>query len=68
MTLPRRILLLLVAALMVATMAVVTAVPAFSQDGKVTACHNTDNNPHEITVSENAWDAHGAHGDTLGAC
>ncbi len=42
-----------------------------SQDEKVTICHippgNTDN-PHTITISESALDAHLAHGDTIGAC
>jgi hypothetical protein len=38
---------------------------------KVTICHIPPGNPgnaHTITVSENAVDAHLAHGDTLGEC
>ncbi|HKG71491.1 MAG TPA: hypothetical protein VKA87_06300 [Nitrososphaeraceae archaeon] len=40
-------------------------------DGKVTICHIPPGNPdnaHTIRVSENAVDAHLAHGDTLGEC
>jgi hypothetical protein len=62
----RRILLILAAS---ALLVLALAVPAFSEpDEKVTICHNTDNNPHEITVSENAVPAHLKHGDILGAC
>jgi hypothetical protein len=38
---------------------------------KVKICHIPPGNPdnaHTITVSQNAVDAHLAHGDTLGAC
>lgn len=36
---------------------------------KVVICHKPDGeNPHTITVSENAVDAHLAHGDSLGPC
>jgi hypothetical protein len=53
---------------------IVAATPASAQyeyGGKVTICHRTeaDKNPSvTITVSENAVDAHVAHGDTLGPC
>jgi RTX calcium-binding nonapeptide repeat (4 copies) len=37
--------------------------------GKVSVCHNTEHNPHIITVGEPAVAAHLAHGDsTEGAC
>jgi len=36
---------------------------------KVTICHKeSDKNPHTITVSRSALDAHLGHGDTLGPC
>ncbi len=38
---------------------------------KITICHyppGNKNNPQEIEISENAWPAHEAHGDTKGAC
>ena len=62
----RRILLLLaVSALLVAAL----ALPAFSENENVIVCHNFGaHNPHEITVSEKAVDAHLEHGDVLGAC
>lgn len=35
----------------------------------ITICHNpSGNNPITITINQNAWAAHQAHGDTLGAC
>lgn len=37
----------------------------------ITICHippGNPENPQTITISENAWAAHEAHGDTLGAC
>ena len=42
-----------------------------NNNGKVTICHIPPGNPdnaHTIRVSENAVDAHLAHGDTLGKC
>ena len=45
--------------------------PAKPNNGKVTLCHKTgsDKNPGvTITVSQNAVDAHRAHGDSTGAC
>lgn len=41
------------------------------QYGKVTICHHTHSKKHPfhtITISNSAWPAHRAHGDTLGAC
>ncbi|MFC1996147.1 DUF5666 domain-containing protein [Chloroflexota bacterium] len=35
---------------------------------KVTICHNIDHNPHTIVISQSAWPAHQAHGDTMGPC
>jgi len=40
-------------------------------DGKITICHYPPGNPenaHDITISENAWPAHQAHGDECGPC
>jgi len=44
--------------------------PPESGDGeKVTVCHKPNSkNPHEITISSSALNAHLAHGDTLGPC
>jgi ABC-type sugar transport system substrate-binding protein len=59
----------IIALLTVATLLVMAlAVPAFAEKDPVTVCHNTDNNPHEINVSENASAAHDEHGDTLVVC
>ncbi len=58
----------IIALLTVSALFVLAAIPAFAENEKVTVCHNTDNDPHEITVSENAWPAHQAQGDTLGPC
>ncbi len=41
------------------------------QEPKITICHNTasETNPQvTITIDQNAWPAHQAHGDTIGAC
>lgn len=41
------------------------------QEDKIKICHYPPGNPanmHTIEVSENAWPAHEAHGDTRGAC
>ena len=43
----------------------------YEYEGKVTICHRTESDKKPsvtITVSENAVDAHMAHGDTLGPC
>jgi hypothetical protein len=48
-----------------------SAIAQYEYDAKVTICHRTGStsNPNEtIRVSENAVDAHLAHGDTLGPC
>lgn len=45
--------------------------PGDGQNERVTLCHVPPGNPanaHTITVSENAVDAHLAHGDYLGPC
>ena len=44
---------------------------SFGQRNKITICHIPPGNPanaHSITISANAWPAHQAHGDQLGAC
>lgn len=41
------------------------------KDKKITICHippGNAKNKHNITISINAWEAHKAHGDTLGPC
>ncbi|MEZ4753622.1 MAG: PilC/PilY family type IV pilus protein, partial [Bdellovibrionota bacterium] len=41
------------------------------EDDRITICHIPPGNPanaHTITVSQNAWPAHQAHGDTEGSC
>ena len=57
------IAVLTVAALLVLAL----AVPAFAKNEPVTYCHNT-NDPHLITVSKKAADAHDHHGDTGPQC
>ena len=55
------------AALSLSTVGLALAAPA----EKVEVCHypaDQAENPHTITVSGNAVDAHLAHGDTLGVC
>jgi hypothetical protein len=42
-----------------------TAQTSTGRAGKVTICHKGKNT---LSVSVNAWPAHKAHGDTLGAC
>lgn len=40
-------------------------------DDKITICHippGNNQNPQTITISPNAWPAHQAHGDMMGAC
>ena len=40
-------------------------------DAKITICHIPPGNPgakHTISISESAWPAHQAHGDTMGSC
>ena len=47
------------------------ATPALAKNHKVDICHVPPGNPanaHTITVSENAVDAHMAHGDNMGPC
>ncbi len=42
-----------------------------SEDGWITICHippGNPDNPITITINEEAWEAHEAHGDTLGPC
>jgi hypothetical protein len=63
------------AALLAATItAMLVATPALAQptgsgdNGKVLVCHQGEQGPETISLSENAVRAHQAHGDTLGAC
>ena len=63
------------AALLAATItAMLVATPALAQpagsgdSGKVLVCHQGEQGPETISVSENAVPGHQAHGDTLGAC
>jgi hypothetical protein len=43
--------------------------PGHDEDAKVHICHNPNSkNPHTITVSRSAVQAHLDHGDTLGPC
>jgi hypothetical protein len=56
-----------------AAAATATLTPTLTAGGgegdKVTICHKeSDKNPHTITVSRSALDAHWGHGDTLGPC
>jgi len=44
---------------------------AQAKNEKITICHVPPGNPdnaHTITISENAWPAHQAHGDSQGEC
>lgn len=44
---------------------------AFAHDDKITICHIPPGNPenaHTISIDEHAWQAHEAHGDTMGEC
>ena len=57
-------------ALLIALFAL-TASAAWAGDAKVQVCHVPPGNPanfHTITISENALQAHLAHGDLAGAC
>ncbi|MFC4739810.1 carboxypeptidase-like regulatory domain-containing protein [Flavobacterium ponti] len=48
-----------------------TPVGNSNNSGWITICHQTldSNNPYiTITINQNAWPAHQAHGDTLGSC
>ena len=63
------------AALLAATItAMLVATPALAQptgsgdNGKVLVCHQGEQGPETISVSENAVRGHQAHGDALGAC
>jgi hypothetical protein len=49
----------------------IPVVEAPTEEKKITICHyppGKPNNPQEIVVSESAWSAHEAHGDTQGKC
>lgn len=37
-------------------------------EDRFTICHNQGNNSVTLSIPDNAWPAHQAHGDTLGAC
>jgi len=41
---------------------------AVVQNDRISICHNAGNSTHTLTINDNAWPAHQAHGDTLGAC
>jgi Tfp pilus assembly major pilin PilA len=41
---------------------------AVLQNESLTICHNPDSNPQTMQISDNAWPAHQAHGDTQGPC
>ncbi len=46
-------------------------IPKESPEEKITICHIPDgntNNKQTITIGKSAWEAHKAHGDTIGAC
>lgn len=53
------------------TMLGVTGIASANGNDKITICHfppGNPDNPQTIEISPNAWDAHEAHGDHLGAC
>ena len=69
----KRLLSILVAAVVMAILLAAIAMPAFAAKGKaakakVPICHNVANNPHTIVVAPSAVPAHLAHGDILGVC
>ncbi len=67
----RVLLVLVISALLVSTLAVGPALAAPKgklAKAKVPICHNVENNPHTIVVAPSAVPAHLAHGDILGVC
>lgn len=41
---------------------------AVVQNDRISICHRSGNSTRTLTINDNAWPAHQAHGDTLGAC